>query len=583
MGTDTPVQHKAGMQRDWFRPIPVGRFAALLNPVPTDPFAALTSLGQLVWTDGTDVDPESTLPAWPDYVPAASTELHAGYDAHNLYLRIVCDEPCPNAVRSSEVELWRNDHVSIAIDPLHDHWRYMHLLVAQDGRSQTTWNTVHYGYIPADLVLNVTSDAKVPGVQISRSRQAWTVDVVVPWTSLEIPPPRPGQCLGLNVARWRTAGCEQLTQWSPTLGITHDARLFGDLYLGRPAAVLQEIRLGGPNWGCNRGYARFAASQPFNAWIEAGDSVQPADTKPARLEAGPYGLAGYHFDYQVDPRDILGGRLTLKWCAAGAAGTTLPGAGSGEVSQASFVFGWKRSVLLTHVAGRPDKPARPHDACAPDFFARMCEYLLARLPRFRRQREQYLVSDDGVRIDLLSDDPFLPMAQSIIERIEGQDDQLAASALVLCQPDVLISSGAMARTANGTNAASMLWTGGLFCDAYSLVVAALVDRLAALQGWRIPTGLFWLPTPPGTKFTWPNHWWGCGWLDRGPVLLDAELGRFFYRRDGKHLATVNDLFANPSLAESAGIGLGDYFRLCRPSDASMRHLPHWRDIRPLGS
>ena len=72
-----------------------------------------------------------------------------------------------------------------------------------------------------------------------------------------------------------------------------DARLFGDLYLGAPAAILQEIQLGGPNWGPNRGYAKFAASRPFRVWVEKGESTEPVDAEAARLEANQYGLARY--------------------------------------------------------------------------------------------------------------------------------------------------------------------------------------------------------------------------------------------------------------------------------------------------
>jgi hypothetical protein len=253
-------------------------------------------------------------------------------------------------------------------------------------------------------------------------------------------------------------------------------------------------------------------------------------------------------------------------------GTQLPG-GSGHGTHAA-----ENSRLG---ATRGPLPARPEDGAAPDFFAGMCDYLLARLPGFRREGGRYLVSEDGLRIDLLGPDPLAPIAQEVAERIEGQADQLAACALVLCQPQVLISSGSRARASACTNPASVLWTGGTFCDTYSMVLAELVDRLAALQGWKMQTGLVYMLRPEGASFEWPNHFWAGVWLDHGVTILDAELGRFFYRRDGQTLATLDDMFEDPSLADTSGIGLGDYFRLHTRADVVIRGLGRWREVRPV--
>lgn len=577
MDSHTPSSPALGSPRDWHRPIPVGRFAALTEPLVGAAFGSLSSIGRMVAPDGTDVDPTAPVLGWPENAPPAPTDVLAGFDFDNLYLRTICREPCVQRMRLTHHEMCRNDHILVCIDPLHNHQRYLNLLVLPDGRSQQTWNTVNFGFMASDLAVRGEPGPLAVDIRATMAEDAWTIDIVVPWRSLGLQAVHPGQCLGLNVTRYRTVGAGQTAQWSPTFGVSHDARYFGDLYVGQPPAILQEVRLGGPNWGPNRGYARFAASGPVWAWVEARESIEPAQPWPVRLEAGPYGFAGYSFDYTIDPRDILGGRLVLKWSNRDPAEAS---ASPPAVSEASFAFGWKNSVLLTHVAGRAGQPARPQDGGSPDFYARMCDYLLSRLPRLRREGGRYLASADGVRIDLLAPDPLTALAQSVVDRIEGFDDQLAGCALVLCQPDVLVSSATMNRMIHAATPAGVLWIGGGFCDIYSMVLAALMERLAALNGKRVATGLFWLPFPPGSSLPWPNHWWGCAWLDAGLTILDAELGRFFYRRDGKHLATVNDLFADPALADIAGIGLGDYFRLCKPADGLIRDLPRWREIRP---
>jgi hypothetical protein len=573
---------------DWSRPTAVRRFAALVEKVGADPWAGLTVLGQMTWPDGADIDVGAELAGWPDNPRAVLTEVLAGYDAANLYVRVVCEEPHLNRMQLGDPEIWRNDHIEICIDPRHDHWRFCQLTILPDGRMESAWNTLHSGFVPADLRATADKETSRQGDkqtrrqgdkeqrqeiigQARREDGRWVADVTVPWKAIELENVTAGQCVGLNVSRWRTTGCEQAMQWSPTFGLPQDARLFGDLYLGAPAAILQEVRLGGPNWGSNRGYAKFIASQPFCAWIEPGDSVEPVKAEATRLEANQYGLAGYQLHYRIDPRDIMRGQLTLKWS----------GEQGGALSQASFVFGWKRSVLLTHAAGREEKVERPGDGAAPGFFARMCDHLLARLPRYRREGGRYLVSEDGARIDLLGSDPLVPMAKAVAERIEGQADQVAACSLVLCQPEVLISSGSLARAGARGNPASVLWTRGTFCDVYSMMVAELVERVMALQGLRVKTGLVYLLRPEGASLEWPNHFWGGVWLEHGVTIVDAELGRFFYRRDGKTLATLDDLFEDPSLAEASGTGLGDYFRLHRPEDVVIRYLPRWREVRPV--
>lgn len=576
---DAPqTDRNGGMPRDWFRPIPVGRFAAIPSPVSAKPFTSVTSIGQMVTPEGGDSEPGIEIPGWPTSTTSAAAEVLVGYDIDNIYFRIICEEPALDRIRYQNPELYRNDHVLLCIDPLNDHHRYLGILALPDGRCQVSWNSVLYGYVPGDLSVYGDGGAGAVHVAAAACATGWSVDITVPWRSLDITEYKPGHCLGLNVNRFRTVGAEELMQWSPTYGLPRDCRYFGDLYIGGCAAVLQEVRLGSPHWGENRGYARFATSKPLWVWVEPRESVKPLQAEPVCLEAGPYGFAGFHFGYDIDPLDILAGRLTLCWSdrkplqGVPAAGATL--------SEASFVFGWKRSVLLTHSPERKGKPLRPKDTSASKFFAMMCDYLYSRLPCLYRQGGRYLVGNDDVRIDLLAADPLMPLAQMVADRIEGLDDQLAACALVLCQPEVLVSSSVMNRLVHATNPQSVLWVGGAFCDVYSMVLAALVERLGRVSGRKIPTGLFWLPTPEGTRHPWPNHWWTCLWLDRGPILLDAELGRFFYRRDAVTLATIDDLFADPTLADTSGTGLGDYFRFCTPSQGSVRTIPHYRDIRP---
>jgi len=494
------------MKIDWSKPFRVQRYAVLAEPVAGEPWDGVAFLGRLCGADGTEQSQDASVAGWPGSFAVPDVGVWTGFDEANLYIKVESTEPDTESLTVGEGEIWRNDHISICIDPQHSHWRYLYIVVTPDGRCEATWQHVHYGWLAADLRPVIESQVRSIRPQVARRRDGWAVRLTVPLAELALDAARPGTCMGFNVNRWRAAGREMLLQWSPTYGLVHDARLFGDLYLGRPSAALREVHLGGPNWGPNRGYAVFEADGAVDVWIELNEGLWPEWRDIQRVEPDRNGNVRVALDYIIDPRDIMEGELVLRWRSAeGGKGANCP------ESRASFVFGWKRSVLLTHAAGREGRPGRP-EAFGQDFFSSMCDWLLSRLPAFRRVDGRYLVSDD-LRIDLLSEDPLLPMAKVICKRIESTHDRLAAAALILCQREVLVSSGAMSRVVAQCDAATVLWYGGAFCDMYSLVLAELIRRIGALQGQDLEVGS-WSCRARGRSATSGRTTGGrgCGWM-----------------------------------------------------------------------
>ena len=93
MSASTELSGPTNALNDWSRPIPVRRFGVLVEKAGAEPWAGLTALGQMTWPDGTDVDVGAELAGWPENPRAVLTEVFATYDAANLYVRAVCEEP----------------------------------------------------------------------------------------------------------------------------------------------------------------------------------------------------------------------------------------------------------------------------------------------------------------------------------------------------------------------------------------------------------------------------------------------------------------------------------------------------------
>ena len=114
---------------DWSRPMPVRRFGVLVEKTGAEPWAGLTALGPMVWPEGKDVAPGAELAGWPDNPRAVRTEVWAGYDAGNLYLRVVCEEPELGRMQAGNEEssaqrsrggLHRSGARSLAVPPVDD-------------------------------------------------------------------------------------------------------------------------------------------------------------------------------------------------------------------------------------------------------------------------------------------------------------------------------------------------------------------------------------------------------------------------------------------------------------------------------
>ncbi len=144
------------------------------------------------------------------------------YDAENLYVGFRCQETdmetlvCKAAGRDSAV--YDDDSVEIFLDTALDSTHYYQYVINPHGEifdTRNRWGTDWNGTCE---------------VATGREKDAWTVELAIPWKSLDIEPPKQGARMGLQLARTRAQLPGEVSQWASTQGPSnHKPTHFGML------------------------------------------------------------------------------------------------------------------------------------------------------------------------------------------------------------------------------------------------------------------------------------------------------------------------------------------------------------------
>lgn len=203
--------------------------------------------------------------AWKDVAPITlneiamgkietPTRMRMGYDDKALYVAFECEEPLIADMKVRECKLdgpvWRTECIEILFDPFAEGLKYMHFIATPfatgvyDGRR---------GYIDDPLNPLVLANAEDTSwnpewkhaFTIDAERKVWTLEVAIPFSTLEAPMPADGAHWRANFARERNRAtwdapqfkdaAQQIYLWSPNLqkvSIT-DQTAFGDIYFGK--------------------------------------------------------------------------------------------------------------------------------------------------------------------------------------------------------------------------------------------------------------------------------------------------------------------------------------------------------------
>ena len=153
--------------------------------------------------------------------PANQTEVYLIYDDMNLYLFFLCHEKEMERIKTNhhtrDSELWQDDCVEIFISPDANE-NYFHLIVNAEGAKY---------------------DRRIPGIkglqwnpswqaQTKKFANYWTVEIAMPFSSLEAKSPQKEQKWKANFCR-AEPGLNEYSSWSPCFGDFHNINVFGEI------------------------------------------------------------------------------------------------------------------------------------------------------------------------------------------------------------------------------------------------------------------------------------------------------------------------------------------------------------------
>jgi len=180
------------------------------------------------------IDGDLSDPAWNAAAPisdfvfphggvvSVQTVVRLLYDDANLYVSVLAFEPrlsgmtVTHAERDSDV--WEDDSVDVMLDTTNSKKAYYHFIVNPNG--------VLYDAKTFDKSWNCEKVA----VKTIRRTDAWAVEMSIPWASLGMAAPAPGQTIRVEFARTRYNGTVKInSQWAPTHGWNHVPERYGTI------------------------------------------------------------------------------------------------------------------------------------------------------------------------------------------------------------------------------------------------------------------------------------------------------------------------------------------------------------------
>jgi len=482
--------------------------------------------------------------------PRAASSLYAASDGKTLRLEVRCQESEPGSMHRDFDFYFPDDRVEVNLDLDHDHHGFERIAVMPDGKLRQWAYTVGENHLTSDRSFREEKSSLNVSAVTHLDTDGWTMrlDISLPDSLLT---PGGWAAAGLNVVRYRAVHGEETSMWCPDSNRVWAPLYFGDLYLGAPPAIIESVELGALSWGGNQGRLIFAPGAAFPRLITAATFNYDGVFRQQEYTAQKSGL---DFSFEIDPHELMRSAVVI----------SMDGREWGR-----YVLGWKRGLLLTHHPTGQFAAPRPSPG-EPDYQWKLSRYVLDRLPEFRRTPDGLRLVSDSLEIDLASADPLAPLAELIARRFPDDDTRLAAAALVLCQPGVMVSSGSGERVNEPLGPVGTLRCGAAFCNSYADLLRELVSRIPDSSGQPFKSTVLCYKDGPENTWGWPHHWVAGVSYRGGLTLIDAELGVFFVNPENGRLATLQELAAHPEWADSSAHGIGEYFRGRPLSDFGVR-------------
>ena len=149
------------------------------------------------------------------------TEVRVAYDSEYLYVAVRCEESRPDLMRTRflghDSQIWLDDCVEIFLDTNLDHKTYYHVISNAAAARYEEYGFHNYqAWNPEWLVAADVQD------------DYWTLEMAIPFSSMNVNAPSPNTIWGFNANRQQWAPSEQ-SSWAETRNSFHEPAAFGQL------------------------------------------------------------------------------------------------------------------------------------------------------------------------------------------------------------------------------------------------------------------------------------------------------------------------------------------------------------------
>lgn len=464
------------------------------------------------------------------------------------------------------------EQVHVTLDTGHGHTHYAHFMAAAGGerkfwRDETSYIQTLFKHQCTDNSMG-SADLADPdwSARIEPTGEGYAAVFDLSWKTLQLRARPP--VLGLNVRiEGRAPVYEQLFLAPPRFRLAGDPFTFADLYLGDSPVTIEEIDLGIPTYTANTGRAtvRNRTARPVALTLQAENRlamrrcVTRSKPVPVRLKARE--VKAVEFPFYVNPEEKMGGPQKIRLVAR-----------QGTVEHFRAIWGntYCGPVSAYERYGRAIGPARNPKPGARDFMLRKNRHLCSRIPQFQRLTTRdgapsdfFLRAEDGsAEFNLMKPGVLQEVADYIAARFDNDLDRILGLWMLSQAPFFTRHMSWGHRIMEGADPLSLLRGnfagGGGNCGYHSRAFGGLACHLK-LGGRYL--------NAHGSVSLWGHVISAVG--QRGSkAIIDADVGHVFLTRDGRRLATLEEMRANPDVLTTAGPGeLGRYYTV---SDASTR-------------
>jgi hypothetical protein len=490
-------------------------------------------------------------------LPGQQTEVRVCHAGGVLYVSFRCLESAMGERRRPEEkegaaadEKGPIDSLELYFSPRNDHTRYYRLVIDTQGGTRLFVGSALRGEFPRDRMTNEQELFRGPSFacEVAEEEAAWTGEVAIPASALDLEGDLAGEVWGFDVVRVRTPEPGEVSAWSFEPGRTDVFPVeFGELFFGDREVGVTAVDLGEPHWGEN--VARLAVS---NRSVGArkvrvlGQVFLPVEEVVYDRYEGVVLLAGGETRQLTVPyRLSWRGRWPVYAEYCQRLSLRLEDAESKEpFHRSSYPVSFEVGVKPSERCGEGRDAPKPA-LRDPEFVAKKRAYIIGRLPRFRRlgraegaESDFVLAAEDGsVRFDLMQEGVMLRIADWLFGRFDSDVDRMLGATYFVHQRSVTCHSGFLSGMGPMTSL-SVLRRGGGLCDSRAQVLGSILSLMKCeamgkpyhthclgLKG-HVVSAVEAVAEPKGPE----DHW-----------VLDPDVGVFYFTWDNSRFVTLGEL------------------------------------------